>query len=451
MEHIKLQIGTATKETCFAPDDLADTTIGMLDELDFSDSNMHQVVQECAKAVKDWMALQDKEKASTTPTRLVSIDVECTKELIYELRSQGCSVAVLQSKYRKVFTKGNTARIMYQSVNSHAPSTLFLSRPLLPSGDDEARIVLFYPILTANTINALKAAIELLRSESIQVSSVVTLFSDDGTETQLRADANVDVAHLGSVQTLPTPALPTSLSEAPKTILPEFALYSETPLPTLNGDVRFFVFTSTNGNAICVIGKGGKIDHSRPVLVRVHDACITSECFHSAKCDCREQLEASLEVIQREGGMVIYLLQEGRGIGLAAKISAYALQQTKALDTVEANRALGLPDDIRSYTAARDILHHFEIQSIELLSNNPRKKEKLHRLGVAVAGYRPIVVPPNSEYCRRYLETKASRMNHRISFLEGFPPTVPSIQSIRLVNSDEGKESDRSPGTHHLR
>jgi GTP cyclohydrolase II len=146
-------------------------------------------------------------------------------------------------------------------------------------------------------------------------------------------------------------------------------------------------------------------------LVRVHSECLTSEVFGSLKCDCKEQLDAAMAAISRAGaGAVLYLRQEGRGIGLANKIRAYALQ-SRGHDTVDANRLLGLPDDARRYDAARDMLSHLGIASVRLMTNNPEKVKALESLGVRVSGRVPVIVPANP-HSAGYLEAKRLRMEH---------------------------------------
>lgn len=150
------------------------------------------------------------------------------------------------------------------------------------------------------------------------------------------------------------------------------------------------------------------------VVVRVHDACFTSEVLGSLKCDCREQLQLALQYIHdNPPGMVIYLQQEGRGIGLANKIAAYALQE-KGLDTVDANRALGLPDDCREYSAVKHILNDLDIDSIVLMTNNPRKIVQMESLGIKVNGRVPCIVSP-TEFNEGYLSAKEARMDHMLS------------------------------------
>lgn len=129
------------------------------------------------------------------------------------------------------------------------------------------------------------------------------------------------------------------------------------------------------------------------------------------RCDCREQLKMSLAYIREHGGAIIYMQQEGRGIGLANKVAAYALQDD-GLDTVDANVYLGLPEDCRQYGAVPSILSDLRIQSIQLITNNPRKVQRLTALGVCVSGTIPMVVKEANPHNRRYLETKQERMQH---------------------------------------
>jgi GTP cyclohydrolase II len=204
-----------------------------------------------------------------------------------------------------------------------------------------------------------------------------------------------------------------------------FQLASECTLPTCYGKVQMCVFRhrSVDLEAVALVSLRGELDS---VPVRVHDACITSEAFHSFKCDCKLQLDQAQEFITKHGGIVIYLKQEGRGIGLANKIAAYNLQESLRLDTVEANRALGLPDDMREYTAARDILAHFKVRSVRLMTNNPRKRECLEKLGVKVEDIMPCVVKPQSEHMARYMKTKTELMGHTIPDCMLFvAPTAP--------------------------
>jgi GTP cyclohydrolase II len=147
---------------------------------------------------------------------------------------------------------------------------------------------------------------------------------------------------------------------------------------------------------------------------------MTSEVFGSLKCDCKEQLEEAMaEVARRGAGVILYLRQEGRGIGLGNKIRAYALQ-SRGHDTVDANRLLGLPDDARRYDVARDMLEWLGVKSVRLMTNNPEKVDGLRALGVHVSGRVPIVVAPNA-HSHGYLEAKRLRMQHELPAFAPLP------------------------------
>lgn len=192
--------------------------------------------------------------------------------------------------------------------------------------------------------------------------------------------------------------------------LPLVELVAETNLPTARGTYRVRAYRDRISGTEPLAIVYGEVEGRRNVLVRVHDECLTSEVLGSLKCDCKEQLDAALERIKEEDGVVIYLRQEGRGIGLANKIAAYALQE-QGLDTVDANRALGLPDDARRYHAAAAILADLGLTDILLLTNNPRKIDLLEALGVAVADRVPHIVAANP-HSRGYIAAKRSRMGH---------------------------------------
>ena len=152
------------------------------------------------------------------------------------------------------------------------------------------------------------------------------------------------------------------------------------------------------------------------VPTRVHSECLTCDALGSLRCDCRDQLEVALSRIAREDcGIVLYLRQEGRGIGLLNKMRAYGLQD-RGLDTVEANLALGFRDDEREYSIAAHMLHSLKVKSIQLLTNNPKKVEDLQRYGVRISGRLPHVIPAN-DFNRFYLETKRDRSGHLLDAL----------------------------------
>jgi GTP cyclohydrolase II len=205
-----------------------------------------------------------------------------------------------------------------------------------------------------------------------------------------------------------------------KEIRPQLEVLAKAPLPTRHGIFEMQVFRFCSKEAIQnglshehVALVMGALEGKTNVPVRIHSECITSEVFGSLKCDCKDQLEAAQAEIARRGfGAIVYLRQEGRGIGLANKIRAYALQAHGA-DTVDANRLLGLPDDARRYDAAAAMLGQLGVASVELLTNNPAKEESLRALGVDVVTRIPLLVPTNP-HSATYLETKRSRMRHAI-------------------------------------
>jgi GTP cyclohydrolase II len=159
----------------------------------------------------------------------------------------------------------------------------------------------------------------------------------------------------------------------------------------------------------------GDVCGAEDVPVRVHSECLTGDAIGSLRCDCRDQLEAALKAIgEMERGMLLYLRQEGRGIGLLNKIRAYGLQD-HGFDTVEANLALGFRDDERDYSVAAHMLTSLKVKSVQLMTNNPRKIADLTQHGIKVNGRIPLVIPPGP-YNRFYLETKAVKSGHLIDF-----------------------------------
>jgi GTP cyclohydrolase II len=184
-------------------------------------------------------------------------------------------------------------------------------------------------------------------------------------------------------------------------------------LPTIFGNFHIVGFwNDKDGKDHVAIVKGdpfGKED----IPVRLHSECLTGDALGSLRCDCRDQLSSSLSAIgQEETGVVLYLRQEGRGIGLLNKLRAYGLQD-EGLDTVDANVALGFRDDERDYSVAAHMLGLLQVKSIKLMTNNPKKIHGLRELGVNISGRIPVVIPAN-DYNRSYLETKALRSGHLI-------------------------------------
>jgi GTP cyclohydrolase II len=182
-------------------------------------------------------------------------------------------------------------------------------------------------------------------------------------------------------------------------------------LPTRFGAFKVRVFLDRTDGKEHVALVHGEVFGKEDVATRLHSECLTGDVFGSLRCDCREQLELGLKAVAAEPcGVVLYLRQEGRGIGLANKIRAYSLQEL-GLDTVDANRALGFRDDERDYAAAAFMLKELGIRSVRLLTNNPDKIRQLESHGARVSARVPHAVPPG-EHNRRYLETKVARSGH---------------------------------------
>ena len=185
-------------------------------------------------------------------------------------------------------------------------------------------------------------------------------------------------------------------------------------LPTENGPFRIVAFENQLDNETHVALVCGDIGDGKDVLIRVHSKCLTGDVFHSGRCDCGGQLHKALARIAQEGrGVLLYLNQEGRGIGLANKIRAYALQD-QGLDTVEANERLGFKADQRDYGIGAQILGELGVRTMRLLTNNPRKFVGLQGYGLAVADVVPLEIPA-SDSTRRYLKTKKDKLGHRLS------------------------------------
>jgi len=189
------------------------------------------------------------------------------------------------------------------------------------------------------------------------------------------------------------------------------AMQAEAQLPTEFGIFNIKVYEDIVTMETHVALVMGDIIPDEPVLLRAHSECLTGDTFHSLRCDCEQQLHRSMEMIAEEGmGVILYLRQEGRGIGLINKIKAYELQD-QGMDTVEANESLGLPADKRDYGIGAQILADLGVRKIRLISNSPRKYYGIESYGLEIVERIPLVVPPN-EHNLRYLRTKAAKLGH---------------------------------------
>ncbi|GAA1862699.1 GTP cyclohydrolase II [Microbacterium koreense] len=263
-----------------------------------------------------------------------------------------------------------------------------------------------------------EAAVELMRLAGLQpVGAIGEVVADDGS--MMRLPGLIEMGAREDIPVITIEQLIAYLDEIePADVVPQPAhrrrvsLRAESTVPTTHGEMRFLAYKDrTTGTDHVAIVSGDLTE--APPLVRVHSECLTGEAFGSLKCECGPQLDAALEAIARDGGVVVYMRgHEGRGIGLINKLRAYSLQE-RGLDTVDANLALGLPADARDYAAAAGILADLGVERVRLLTNNTDKVTQLRDLGLEVVEQVPLLVGvgPNNH---QYLETKRDRMGHII-------------------------------------
>jgi 3,4-dihydroxy 2-butanone 4-phosphate synthase/GTP cyclohydrolase II len=202
---------------------------------------------------------------------------------------------------------------------------------------------------------------------------------------------------------------------------------AETTIPTLyGGEFKIIAFENDVDHLLHLAIVKGEINSEESLMVRVHSECLTGDIFGSLRCDCGDQLHKAMEMIDKEGvGVILYLRQEGRGIGLVNKLKAYSLQLNDGLDTVEANKKLGFEDDLRDYGLGAQILVDLGVRKMRLLTNNPKKMIGLEGYGLSIVEQIPIEVAPN-EYNRCYLECKKLKMGHLLHTIEPENKGLPS-------------------------
>ena len=250
-----------------------------------------------------------------------------------------------------------------------------------------------------------EAAVDLARLTGAQPAGVICeIMNDDGTMAKGEDLQSFKERHHLKMITIK------SLVAFRKAVELNVNLKAKVKMPTDFGHFDMYGFTTDySEEEIVAIVKG---DLKGNPNVRMHSACLTGDIFHSQRCDCGAQLEASMKYIEEHGGMIIYLPQEGRGIGLINKLRAYELIE-KGYDTVTANLALGFDEDLRDYHVAAEILKYFDISEINLLSNNPKKFEGLEDYGIEIVDRIELIVP-ETQYNHSYMETKKNKMGHLI-------------------------------------
>ncbi len=250
-----------------------------------------------------------------------------------------------------------------------------------------------------------EATIDLVRMAGLQPAGVCCeIMKEDGTMARIGDSGGFQKKHGLKACTV------AQLIEYRQAKEKQIRLVETVNMPTNYGDFTCHLYQSQLDGALHLALVHGEISPDEPTLVRVHSECLTGDVFGSRRCDCGSQLHTAMRRIAQEGGVLLYLRQEGRGIGLAAKFKAYKLQE-QGLDTVEANLKLGYPDDLRDYGISTQILHDLGANQLRLLTNNPRKMGGLEGFGIKITEQVPLIIPPN-EQNSKYLATKKCKLGH---------------------------------------
>lgn len=253
-----------------------------------------------------------------------------------------------------------------------------------------------------------EAAVDLARLAGLYpAGALIEIINDDGTMARL--PQLVKVAEKFGLKIVTIKDL-IAYRVAHETLIRK---EEEVALPTQWGNFRLIAYTQIDNGATHLVLKKGEWKEDEPVLVRVHSSCATGDIFGSCKCDCGDQLHNAMKMVEQEGkGLIVYMSQEGRGIGLVNKLKAYHLQE-QGLDTVDANLKLGFKADERDYGIGAQILRNLGVTKMRLITNNPVKRSGLEGYGLTIEETIPIVIEPN-QYNEKYLKTKQERMGHKL-------------------------------------
>jgi 3,4-dihydroxy 2-butanone 4-phosphate synthase/GTP cyclohydrolase II len=253
-----------------------------------------------------------------------------------------------------------------------------------------------------------EAAVDLARLAGLRpCGALIEIINDDGTMARL--PQLVEVAKKYSLKIITIKDL-IAYRVAHETMVRK---EEEVFLPTEWGSFQLIAYTQLDNGVTHLVLKKGEWKDNEPVLVRVHSSCATGDIFGSCKCDCGDQLHRAMQMVEEEGkGLIVYMSQEGRGIGLINKLKAYHLQE-QGLDTVDANIRLGFKPDERDYGIGAQILRNLGVTQMRLITNNPVKRSGLEGYGLTITETVPLIIKPNA-YNRKYLKTKQDRMGHHL-------------------------------------
>jgi len=252
-----------------------------------------------------------------------------------------------------------------------------------------------------------EGSVDLARLAGLKPAGVICeIMNDDGTMARLP-----DLVEFGRTHDVPILTIADLIQyRLRKETLVRRAAVAE--MPTAHGDFQAIIYENEIDRVDHLALVKGEIHAEQPVLVRVHSECLTGDAFGSRRCDCGEQLEAAMKMIEGEGcGVLLYMRQEGRGIGLMNKIRAYSLQDQEGLDTVQANEKLGFPPDMRDYGVGAQILRDLGVRRMRLITNNPGKRAGIEGYGLAIVDRVPLEIKPNEKNLE-YLRTKKEKLGH---------------------------------------